>query len=654
MIERNFGPKRGIQPKLFPLATRIAAPLLLAAVAVATPGFLYGTSLYAVMTGMAYVGCVAIGMTFVTISGNIMSFCLAATTAACSLVFVATLARIGFAPAIVAALAFGAVLNGIQGLIVGGLRANPIIVTIAALSLVTGTFQILTDSHALYPTPGSGTELLATNAFGVPIEFIVFLAMLILAQIILSFTIFGRNLFLVGDSVAAAEAVGIASWRTTTGAFAWAGLFASVGGILLAARFAQGDITFAQGFDYSAVAAVLVGGTSMSGGRGSVMRTLVGILFITVVQVVLVLDGLDLQWQYFNLGAIVLAVIMIPTSQATVPPPPGVMVGRRLANPYLRPAVLFGVTLAVMAVIDGRQGSILSAVTAYSTLQTFATIGPVALGLGIGMIAGVFDLSVAGTFGMASCIAVITGETYPLLGIAVAVLAGAAAGVFQAIIITRVTRSSTGVTLGGLLLFIGIAYVLTAGRSIPYENMNVALALDAKIAGVFSIRSLATVLVFLIAAGVVGTTRVGRDLIAMGSDRRAAIIAGVNVPRFTIGIFAFSGSMAGLSGALLGYSLATAAPSGLSDVLVPSTAAAILGGVSLSAGVGRPLGIAMGMLTLAELRAGLNAFGVSAALQDIATGSILLAVAIADGTRTLRRVGEIFVGISARRATRTR
>jgi len=651
MSERNIGSTGRIRPQLLQLVTRIAAPLILAAVAISTPGFLYGTSLYAVMTGMAYAGCVAIGMTFVTISGNIMSFCLAATTAACSLVFVATLARLGLAPAIVATLAFGATINGIQGIIVGWLRANPIIVTIAALSLVTGTFQILTDNHALYPAPGSGVELLTKNAFGVPTEFIVFLAMLVLAQIILSFTIFGRNLFLVGDSVAAAEAVGVASWRTNTGAFAWAGFFASVAGIMLAARFAQGDITFAQGFDYSAVAAVLVGGTSMTGGRGSVMRTLVGILFITVVQVVLVLDGLDLQWQYFNLGAIVLAVIMIPTSQATAPPPPGVMIGSRLASPYLRPAVLFGTTLAVMAIIDAGQERILSAATAYSTLQTFATVGPVALGLGVGMIAGIFDLSVAGTFGMASCIAVITGETYPLLGMGLAVLAGIAAGVVQAIIITRVTRNSTGVTLGGLLLFVGIAYVLTSGRSIPYENMNVALALDAKIVGIFSMRSLVTIVIFLIAAGIVGMTRVGRDLIAMGSDRRAAIIAGVNVPRFTIGIFAFSGSMAGLSGALLGYSLATASPSGLSDVLVPSTAAAILGGVSLTAGVGRPLGIALGVLTLAELRAGLNAFGVSAALQDIATGLILFAVAIADGSRTLRRLSEIFARFSRERVS---
>jgi ribose/xylose/arabinose/galactoside ABC-type transport system permease subunit len=418
---------------------------------------------------------------------------------------------------------------------------------------------------------------------------------------------------------------------------------------LLAARFGQGNMSFAQGYDYSAVAAVLVGGTSMTGGRGSAMRTLVGILFITVVQVVLVLDGLSLQWQYFNLGAIVLAVIMIPTSLATAPAPPGVMAGRRLANPYLRPLVLLGVTVALMAAIDGGRGRILSATTAYSTLQTFATVGPVALGLGVGMIAGVFDLSVAGTFGMAGCIAVMTGATYPLLGLALAVLAGIAAGMSQAAIITRITSGSTGVTLGGLLLFIGVAYVLTAGRSIPYENMDVALALDAKIAGIFSIRSLVTVVIFLLTAGVVGITRLGRDLIAIGSDRRAATIAGVNVRGLTIGVFAFSGAMAGLSGALLGYSLATASPSGLSDVLVPSTAAAILGGVSLSGGVGRPLGIAVGVLTLAALRAGLNAFGVSAALQDIATGSILLAVAVSDGGRTLRRINELFAGMSARR-----
>ncbi|MGH7089576.1 MAG: ABC transporter permease subunit, partial [Stellaceae bacterium] len=210
-------------------------------------------------------------------------------------------------------------------------------------------------------------------------------------------------------------------------------------------------------------------------------------------------------------------------------------------------------------------------------------------------------------------------------------------GAVQALIMIRLRLGSVAVTLGGLLLFIGVAYVLTSGRSVPFANMDVALALNASVAGVFSIRSIITAAIFIAAAVVVGMTRIGRDLIAIGSDRRAATMAGVNVPVLLVGMFAFSGAMAALSGAMLSYSLATASPSGLSDVLVPATAAAILGGVSLSGGMGRPLGIAAGVLTLATLRAGLNGLGTSPDLQDVMTGSILLAVAIADGGTSARR-----------------
>jgi len=258
------------------------------------------------------------------------------------------------------------------------------------------------------------------------------------------------------------------------------------------------------------------------------------------------------------------------------------------------------------------------------------------------MIGGAFDLSVAGMFGMAGCIAVMTGGEYPLMGVLLAMLVGVAGGVIQALISLKLRLEPTAVTLGGLLLFIGIAYVLTSGRSVPYTNMDVALWINAPTVGLFSIRSLVTAVIFALMAGVIGMTRLGRDLIAIGSDRRAATMAGVNVPALTVGVFAFSGAMAALSGALLSYSLATASPSGLSDVLVPSTAAAILGGVSLSGGMGRPMGIAAGVLTLAFLRGGLNGLGVTPAAQDIVTGSILMAVAIADGTATRRRIADLF------------
>jgi ribose/xylose/arabinose/galactoside ABC-type transport system permease subunit len=168
--------------------------------------------------------------------------------------------------------------------------------------------------------------------------------------------------------------------------------------------------------------------------------------------------------------------------------------------------------------------------------------------------------------------------------------------------------------------------------------MQVALGLSAPIGRIFSIRSLVAIAIFAAAALVIGLTRYGRDIIAIGSDRRGAMTAGVNVNVLVIGIFGLSGFCAALSGALLSYSLASASPAGLSDVIVPAAAAAILGGVSLAGGTGRPLGIAMGVLSLAVLRAGFNAVGAPPYVNGVAMGAILLIVAVLDGPYLARRL----------------
>jgi ribose/xylose/arabinose/galactoside ABC-type transport system permease subunit len=310
-------------------------------------------------------------------------------------------------------------------------------------------------------------------------------------------------------------------------------------------------------------------------------------------------------------------------------------------DPHVRPLGILIICIVLLAIADRGQGEVLSAATAFTTLDTFATIGLVALGLGLSMMIREFDLSVIGVFSLAGCIAVMTGGQNPWLGLLCALAAGLVAGIVQGIIIVRLRLGSIGVTLGGLLVLSGAAYVLAENRTIPYDNMAVALALSDRIGSVFSIRSLLAIGIFILAALVIGLTRIGRDVIATGSDRRAALTAGVNVNGLIIGIFAFSGTMAALSGALLSYSLASASPSGLSDVIVPAAAAAILGGVSLAGGTGRPLGIALGVLVLGVLRSGLNAIGAPPFANSISMGAVLMVVAIADGPYLMRRIRQM-------------
>ena len=305
-------------------------------------------------------------------------------------------------------------------------------------------------------------------------------------------------------------------------------------------------------------------------------------------------------------------------------------------DPHVRPLLILAGCILGLALIDARE--VLAAATAASAFETFATIGLVALGLGLTMMIREFDLSVVGMYSLAGCIAVVMGGDSAWLGLACALAVGVVGGLAQGFLIVRLRLGSVGVTLGGLLVFAGIAYVVTENRALPYDNMAVALSLSAPVGGVFSIRSLVAIAIFLAAALVVGLTRYGRDIVAIGSDRRAAMTAGVDVDGLVVGIFGFSGFCAALSGALLSYSLASASPSGLSDVIVPAAAAAILGGVSLAGGTGRPLGIAMGVLSLAVLRAGFNAIGAPPYVNEIAMGAILLIVAVLDGAYLARRL----------------
>jgi ribose/xylose/arabinose/galactoside ABC-type transport system permease subunit len=307
------------------------------------------------------------------------------------------------------------------------------------------------------------------------------------------------------------------------------------------------------------------------------------------------------------------------------------------SNPAIRPYLLLTIVVLLLAAVDFGHGRFLSVGTAYSALQSFSTFGLVALGLGLVMLIGEFDLSVAGVFGLAGCIALLSAPDNLWIGMLCAVATGAAFGLGQGLLIVLFDLGSVAVTLGGLLTATGIAYVITHNRAISSDDLDLAMTLNEPMINLFSLRSVVTLGIFIIAAVIFATTRLGRDLIATGSDRKAAIIAGVSVKRLLLGAFAFSGCMAAMGGAMLSYGLASATPSGLSDVLVPAAAAAILGGVSLAGGSGTPFGIVAGILTLTVLRSGLNAVAAPPFAHDLATGLILFAVAVFDAPYLWRR-----------------
>ncbi|MEI7626551.1 MAG: ABC transporter permease [Actinomycetota bacterium] len=300
------------------------------------------------------------------------------------------------------------------------------------------------------------------------------------------------------------------------------------------------------------------------------------------------------------------------------------------------PALLLAAMAVMFLVVPSFSGASASNFDVYNALQDWSSLSLLALALGITIIAGEFDLSVLAMYGLGAMVAVKTGTDSPFLGIVIALAAAGAIGLIQGLVVAKLRINSMTVTLGGYLTILGLTSVLGNNKSVPYANANVGINLDEAIGTFFSVRSLITLAVFAVAFILLRYTSLGRNLRAIGGDRRASRTSGVRVDPLVIGCFVASAMLSALGGALLGYSLATAVVDVGFAPLIFGITAVLLGGVALSGGRGSVLGIAAGAFTLALLR---ELFGVLATpdyISSLITGGLLIVVTIVSAPDLLR------------------
>jgi len=267
----------------------------------------------------------------------------------------------------------------------------------------------------------------------------------------------------------------------------------------------------------------------------------------------------------------------------------------------LLPVTALGVTVIAFLLVPTYTDSTVATFDVYNTLQIFARLGPLALALGLTMIAGEFDLSVVGTYALGGMLTVQVGQEHFAYGVLAAVGAGAAIGLVQGCVIAGLRIPSMPVTLATYIALLGLTSALSGGLTKTYSNVTVILWVDQTVLTFFSPRSLITLGLFVLVALVLGLSRWGRELRAIGADRRASRVAGVRVDRLLVGTFVTSGVLAGLGGSLLSLSLGSANPDPGVQPLILAAAAALLGGVSLAGGRGSPLGLLAGILAVALL-----------------------------------------------------
>ena len=278
-----------------------------------------------------------------------------------------------------------------------------------------------------------------------------------------------------------------------------------------------------------------------------------------------------------------------------------------------------------------------SAFTIYNVLQNTACLGLVALGLGLTMIVGEFDLSVAGTYALGGMIAVKVGVGSPVLGIVVGVACCVVFGLIQGLIIARLGINSMAVTLGGSLIALGVTGTIGDNKSQSYENFNVGIFLNQPIATFFSVRILIAVAAFVAVYLVMNMTNLGRALRATGGGRRASRTAGVRVDAVLIGTFGASAGFAALGGILQAYGTSTATSNPGLFPLIFGVTACLLGGIGLAGGRGGALGIACGALSLALLSELFSTMASPQYVSSLVTGLLLILVTTAASPLVVRK-----------------
>ncbi len=298
----------------------VAVILLFIGLALVAPNFLNPNNLFNVLRAIAFNGIIACGMTFVIISGDIDVSVGSAVAWSSSLLGVLNIQLgVPLELAVLIVLAQGALIHATAGWIRVRWIIPAFVVTLTLFLSLRGAARLITNAYPITPFPESfsfwGGGYVA-NVIPVPVIFL--LATIAAFYFISTRTVFGRSVYSVGGNEEAARLSGIPVNRTRILIFAITGFLAALSGVLLSSRIMSGSSNIAEGLEFQVIAAVIIGGTSLSGGEGSILGTFLGVLFIGLLANGMTLLGVQAFVQEVSRGLIILFAVLISVWQKPV------------------------------------------------------------------------------------------------------------------------------------------------------------------------------------------------------------------------------------------------------------------------------------------------------------------------------------------------
>ncbi|MBQ6834143.1 MAG: ribose ABC transporter permease [Lachnospiraceae bacterium] len=316
--------KKKMSALLSEYAAYLALVLLAVALCVISPEFRQVSNLLNLLRQVAFNGLIAIGMTCVILSDGIdlsvgSVFALAAIICAEMLV-----AGISAPVAILAALVVGTLLGLISGILVAKLRLQAFIATLITMTAYRGMAMIITDGKPisrlansiesaggafLFKALGKGNLLIA-ESIKIPLPAIILVILFAVFYFVLNHTTFGRRIYATGSNAKCAKLVGVDTVKTKISVYAISGFLSALAGLMMISRVDSAQPTLGSGYELDAIAAVALGGTSMSGGRGKITGTIAGVLIIAMLNNGLNILGVTSYYQDVIKAIVILVAVL--------------------------------------------------------------------------------------------------------------------------------------------------------------------------------------------------------------------------------------------------------------------------------------------------------------------------------------------------------
>lgn len=281
------------------------------AIVLGNQGFMSSTNLLNILRQASIVAVMAVGMTFVIAAAEI-DLSVGSVAGLASITAAIAISHLGTIPGVIAGLAIGAVVGSINGALVAYGRIPSFLVTLAMMGIAAGIAQWVTHSAPQPILDSTFNTVFGSGNIGALPGLVIWMALAVaIGAVVLRKARFGRQVLATGANRVAAEYSGVKTARITFRVMLVASMAAALAGMLYAGRLHSGRFQWGAGDEMNAIAAVILGGTALSGGRGSVIGTLFGALLMALINNGLILAGLDSSQQQVVRGVIIVLAVAL-------------------------------------------------------------------------------------------------------------------------------------------------------------------------------------------------------------------------------------------------------------------------------------------------------------------------------------------------------